>query len=309
VSAALPTGRRLLALVTSAGVIGVLALYLFREREHIAAQYSLHPRAMLAIAGLSVAILALRGVQNQLVFRRLGVRAPFSDWFGLATVTAFTNYLPLSAGLLAKALYLKRVHETPYRTFAVGQIAILLFVFVANGALALLLLLPRIDGAREAAIAAGFAAMFAVGAALWLPERAGRRVAPGELSAELAAAHALRRAWPGAIACQLGMLACTAQTLRIGFAMGASDVPFSACLIFSAAAVLTSLISITPGGLGIRELLIGALAHLTGFEARDAVIASTLARAGEMLAVFALGGFYTHSLSRRAIAADPRARD
>ena len=76
------------------------------------------------------------------------------------------------------------------------------------------------------------------------------------------------------------------------------------CLMFACAGVLTSFVSITPGGLGIREFLIGALALATGFELRDAVIASTLARLGEMAAVFALGGFFSHRLARRAL--DPQ---
>lgn len=295
-------GRRGPTLAVTAAVVALLAGYLWTQRQHIASEYALRPGGLLAISGLTAAVLALRGLQNQLVFGRLGVRAPLGDWIGLVTVASFSNYLPLSAGLVAKALYLKRVHATPYRRFAVGQGGILLLVLLANGALGLALLIPRSDSPAEAAVTAGFALMAAVGLTLWLPERAGQRLTGGRLARDLAAARELRRAGPGALACQLVVLVLTAGALRLAFDMGAARVDFQACLIFSAAAVLTSLVSVTPGGLGIREFLIGGLALCTGFEARDAVIASTLARVGEMVAIFGLGAVFTHRLSRRALA-------
>ena len=60
-------------------------------------------------------------------------------------------------------------------------------------------------------------------------------------------------------------------------------------------------VAITPGAIGIREFLIGGLAYLTGFELRDAVIASTVTRTVEIAVVFALGGAFTHRLSDQVI--------
>jgi hypothetical protein len=65
--------------------------------------------------------------------------------------------------------------------------------------------------------------------------------------------------------------------------------------------MLTRLFSITPGAIGIREFLIGGLAYLTGFELRDAVIASTATRTVEVAVVFALGGLFTRRLSSQVI--------
>jgi hypothetical protein len=116
------------------------------------------------------------------------------------------------------------------------------------------------------------------------------------------AAPALRRAWPAVALLQLANLLATAGTLQIAFAMGASQAGFAACLVFACAAMLTRFVAITPGAIGIREFLVGGLAYLTGFELRDAVIASTVARSVEIVVVFALGGLFTHRLSNQVIA-------
>ena len=54
-------------------------------------------------------------------------------------VTSFTNYLPFSAGLVAKALFLNRMHDMPYRRFAVGQTTLLLLIIATNGLVGFLL--------------------------------------------------------------------------------------------------------------------------------------------------------------------------
>ncbi len=129
--------RRVAPAIVTLGVAAVLGVYLFGQRSHVADHYTFRLGALLAIAGLVVVTLALRAVANQRLFGRLGVSASFRDWFPLVTVNAFTNYLPLSAGMLAKAFYLRRVHNMGYREFAVGQLALLLLVIVTCGVVAL----------------------------------------------------------------------------------------------------------------------------------------------------------------------------
>ena len=81
--------------------------------------------------------------------------------------------------------------------------------------------------------------------------------------------------------------------------MGNAEVGFGACVVFSASTVVTRVVSITPGALGVREFLVGGLAVLTGFELQDAVIAATVTRLAEMAVIFVLGGIFTHQLTGR----------
>ena len=150
-------------------------------------------------------------------------------------------------------------------------------------------------------VGAGFVVMIGAGALMFLPGPLLRRIPERFRSAAKYVAPQLRRAWPTAALLQFGILMASSAGLAIAFDMGASDVGFSACVIFTAASMLTRLFSITPGAIGIREFLIGGLAYLTGFELRDAVIASTATRTVEVAIVFTLGGLFTRRLSSQVI--------
>jgi uncharacterized membrane protein YbhN (UPF0104 family) len=295
------SGRRwLVAGLTSAALI-VLAVFLIRNHRYIAEHWAPRPGAFLAIAALTVAALVLRSLANRALFSRLGIEAPAADWFRLVTVSSFTNYLPLSAGMVAKAFFLKRVHQLPYGTFALGQFALLLVIISTNGLVGLATLGLVFPEQLTGVVGVGFVLMIGAGSLMFLPRPLLGRLPVRFQSAAVENAPVLRRAWPIAFALQFGILMTSAAALAIAFDMGSSDVGFAPCVIFSAAAMLTRLLAITPGAIGIREFLIGGLAYLTGFELRDAVIASTATRTVEIAVVFALGGLFTRRLSRQVL--------
>jgi uncharacterized membrane protein YbhN (UPF0104 family) len=279
--------------------LAVLARYLYAQREYIAANYVFAPGTLLALIGLVVLTLALRALIHRLLFGSLGVVAPLRDWFAVVTVNSFANYLPLSAGLAAKAFYLKRVHAMPYRQFAVGQTVLLLLVVATHGCVGLIAVLTWLPATGGGWIAAAFAAMTACGGLLWLPDRVTRHLGRRWASFSAQPIAQLRRCALGVMGVQVGVLLVAAWSLQLGFSTGRADVSLAACVVFSAAAVITRLVSISPGALGLREFLIGGLAVLTGFELQDAVIASVVTRVAEMIAIFILGGVFTFTLSKR----------
>lgn len=293
-SAALP--RRLAPLLTLA-VLAVLSGFLYENRSYITESYSLEPGLFVGVTALTLVGLFVRGVANRLHFSALGVSASTMDWFRLVLVTSFTNYLPLSAGLVAKAVFLKRVHALPFRSFAVGQTTLLVLIVATNGLVGLLLLAVGFPQELFGVVGVGFGGMVAAGALLVLPQGLRERLSARGFPFARSVGPEARRNWPAVALCQLGMLLAAALGLKLCFAMGESTVSLEACALFTAAAVLTRFVTVVPGALGIREFLIGGLAVLTGFDLRDAVVASTLARAAEILVVFVLGGIFTWTLS------------
>lgn len=293
--------RRLAPALVTAAALAAFGWYFWGQREYIAGHYAFRPWLWLAMAGLVLVSLGLRGLANQRLFERLGVSASYRDWVALVSVNSFSNYLPLSAGLVAKAVYLKRVHAMPYGAFALGQLALLLLVVATNGA-AGLITVALWRPAEAGWIALAFSAMSATAALLWLPPAATRWIARRWTSWDADAVRAVRRSAPVVAALQVGFLLTTALGLKLGFAMGSADAGVAACVVFSAATVVTRLVSITPGSIGVRELVVGGLAVLTGFELQDALIASTVARLAEMAVIFVLGGAFTYTLSERVAA-------
>ncbi len=289
--------QRWLPPLLTVAVLAALSGFLYQNRSFIAESYSLRPGLFLAVAALTLLGLFVRGIANRLHFSGLGVGASTTDWFRLVTVTSFTNYLPLSAGLVAKAVFLKRVHALPFGNFAVGQTTLLVLIVATNGTVGLLLLALRFPDQLAGVVGLAFGAMVAAGGLLVLPHRLRELLSARWFPFAANVGPQARRNWPVVALCQLGMLLAAASGLKLCFAMGASNVGLEACLLFTAAAVLTRFVTIVPGALGIREFLIGGLAVLTGFDLRDAIVAATLARAAEILVVFVLGGVFTWRLS------------
>lgn len=280
-------------------VLAALGVYLWKQRAYIAESYALDTGLAAGALALNVVALVSRSFANRALFSRLGVHASFRDWFGLVTMSAFTNYLPFAAGLFTKALYLKQVHRMPLRLFALGQTALLVLIGATNGLVGLVALAVWLPASLVGVVGLGFLLMASTAAVLFLPERWTRSLRGRFLPEDGDSPARLRRAWPDVAFHQALVLLATAGAFTLCFAMGSQPVGFGACLVFTASMVLTRLVAITPGALGIREVFIAALASLVGFEYRDALIAASVARAFELVVTCVLGGAFTWSFSRR----------
>jgi uncharacterized membrane protein YbhN (UPF0104 family) len=254
--------------------LAALLLYLLEQREYIARTYALRPWTFVALCLLTLATMSLRALANRSLFRPLGVHAAFRDWLGVVSVHSLANYLPFQAGVLAKAFVLKRLHDVPYSTFAAVELALLVLVVAANGAVGLIALALFMPVSVFSWLGLTCAAMLSSVSVLLIPQRW-----LGGLSRwlrwEVQASPAVRRAWPGVLAWQIAALLVMSFALYLAFAAGATPVTYAASVLFAACAVAARLLSIVPGSIGVREFLIGGLSHLAGFEFRDGVIASS----------------------------------
>lgn len=178
----------------------------------------------------------------------------------------------------------------------------MLLTLATNGIAGLAVLGLVMDDGLVGPVGAGLALMVLAIVPLLLPKRFAVARLERFLPWEIHASPQLRRAWPAVAAVQVGVILLTALSLHFAFAMGENRVGYAACVLFSASFVLTRLVAVTPGALGIREFLVGGLAYLTGFELRDAVIASTLMRTVEIAVVCLLGALFTWGLSRQLAA-------
>lgn len=293
-------GRALPAVLTLF-TLAILLLFLGRHRAYLLDHYRLNPGAALAMAGLTVAALLLLSLANGTLFSTVGVKASLGDWFRLVTVSSFANYLPLSAGIAVKAFFLKKVYRLPYRTFVLGHGTLLLVVIAVNGAVGLSTLAAFYRERATGVIGLAFLFMIAAGSLLFLPGPLSRLLKRDGTSREVAQLGAMRRRGPALALLQVLSLLASAATLKIAFDMGPGGPDFAACVILSAAGILTRLLSITPGALGVREFLVGGLSLLLGFDMRDAVFASTLSRLVEIAVLFSLGSLFTFGFSRRLV--------
>jgi uncharacterized protein (TIRG00374 family) len=104
---------------------------------------------------------------------------------------------------------------------------------------------------------------------------------------------------------QLLMTLIFAGRLWIAFHALSQDVTLAQCILFSAATILTRLVSITPGGLGVREAIIASVASVLGFDIGVSVVAVGVDRLIATLVIIVLGTVYTYILSKQVVNAQP----
>lgn len=276
---------RVLALLGAAVVFAVFIAILAKNASYLRQTVELDARVLVALVLLTVGVFAVRAMMNLAMFSPLGVKAPFHYWFGLVVVGALANALPFVAGAAAKGYLLKRLHKLPYTTFAGGQVTLFALVICTNGVIGLLLLVLYFRAEAQPIVWVLFLLMACACLVFFLPRLTRNLLGSKRFHWPEWSGRDRTRAWLGGAVCQVVILNLLAAKLYLCFSLGLETVTFSACLLFSASVAITRLASLTPGSIGFREFLIGALAYLTGFEFRDALIASTIDRVVELLVV------------------------
>jgi len=210
---------------------------------------------------------------------------------------------------MARAAYLKHRHELPYSRFLAMLAANYLIAFAVIGVAGTITMLARIGtGGFSWAVLLLFAATaLAMPLVLLLPcgrEAADRRVLRFIQSA-LAGMDVIRR--DGALLWKL--VALTLWNVSIGAALyftafrtiGVS-VPFGLALLIHLLTSYTVLLNITPGNLGVQEIVTGVAAAVLGAGAETGLLAALVVRAVTILCAFALGPIFSYVLSRELIA-------
>ena len=68
-----------------------------------------------------------------------------------------------------------------------------------------------------------------------------------------------------------------------------------AALLINSLGILSRLANVVPGGIGVREFLLAAMAHLTGLDFATTILVVGIDRLGEVLVNFALGAWMLRS--------------
>lgn len=76
----------------------------------------------------------------------------------------------------------------------------------------------------------------------------------------------------------------------LAFQMVSQNITIGDAILFSSATILTQLVSIAPGGLGVREAIVGIIATTLGFDTTVSVIAVGIDRLISTIPILILGG-------------------
>ncbi len=293
--------------VLSVVILVLFARYIYRNVDRYRQILDLSPNSALWLIGLALAFNFTKGLINYLLYRGLGVPLTLNESIGLAAVNTLANLLPFAGGIVAKGIYLKQRHKLAYTRFLSATLALYVCSLAVSGVLSLTVLaywkLVNNENIHMILIL-GFSSMTVSILSLWLPLNVSST--PSRWKQRLAQLldgwQVLSRNWilVGALlSLQIVMALIFAGRFWIAFHTLSQDVTVAQCILFSSGNVLTTLVTITPGGLGVREGIVAGVASLLGFEAGVSVVAVGIDRLVATLVVIALGTVYTYVLSRK----------
>jgi len=285
----------------------VFITYLHRNADRYRQLLDLSVGAISLLLGLVLMFTFTNGLINYLLYRQLGVVLTFNESIGLAAVNTLANQLPFAGGMIAKGIYLKQKYELAYTRFLSATLALYVCFVAANGAIGIAVLArwSLVDNkVLPMPLLLGFLGMLTTVFLLWLPTDVS--FVPSKWGQRLAQLmdgwQVLSQNWllvGKLVGLQMLMTLMFAGRFWIAFHALSQYVTLAQCLLFSAATILTRLVSIAPGGLGVREGIVAGVAYVLGFDAGVSVVAVSIDRLVATSVVIALGTIYTYILSKK----------
>ena len=255
------------------------------------------------------AIMIGNGLFIAVVSRAFSIRLASPEWLSLSFASSFANYfLPFRGGTGIRALYMNRVHGFPISEFISTLGIMYLMHVVVNGLLALagMGLIAHRDGAVNLALVVFFACVALCGIAAILirfeVRREFRRFPLAQVMRVISAWQSVRADRALVMKLWLLMFAMTAATIlqcRAAFDAVAVELPWAGVLVYAASKNLGTLIGLTPGSMGIVELISIYLGRVLGYSTVDALSVQALIRAIAIISLLLAGPAALIYLRRR----------
>jgi uncharacterized membrane protein YbhN (UPF0104 family) len=266
--------------------VGYLGRLIWLNRAEIVHAFDLDWETFAAVTLLVFAAHLQRAFEFNFMLRRLGADEKYRDGFVLTGATLLLNYVPLSAGSVARGVTLRHRYGLAYASY----VSALMIATVMNGHVAadvgLTLTLHAHSQSPHAWALWGPFGVVALGSAVllltplaWAPRGTGfvarqiRRLAEG--------LGVLRRGigLPLLATTSASKLLLSATRLWLCLHALGQDASITGVLLLGSAAVIMSLVSVVPNNIGLRELALGALAGAIGFPPAIGAVAAALERA------------------------------
>ncbi len=305
------TGRSVLVASLVAVILLAFIYYLYVNADRYINLLRLSLPGLATMFLLNLLFPIMNGMQNTFLYRALG-NPNFShrDGILIAAASTIANQLPIPGGIVSKGLYLKHKYGLSYTLFLSSTVA-LFACFLAESGLVGILTLAYLAVLQKTSIPAvlwvGFGLMTACMLIFLFP--VDRIPLPTGVHNRLQSAV---DGWMVLIrnpamllkilGVQLIFVVVLAFRYQLAFSMLSQHVSLAQVLLMSNASILTQLVSLAPGGLGIREAIVGSVASVLGFDTAVSVAAVALDRLVATLVIIVSGGISTVILGRQIAA-------
>ncbi|HEV8547954.1 MAG TPA: lysylphosphatidylglycerol synthase transmembrane domain-containing protein [Polyangiaceae bacterium] len=288
--------RTVVGSLLAVGFVGFLGHHLWAWHDELVHALNLGPGILGAALLMMLGAHVQRAFEFNYMLRRLSVREDYIESFALTGVALLLNYFPLSAGSAARAVALKQKYDLAYASYVSALIISVVVNAAVAAALAFFMCIAIVPAGRthDTLVTVFGVAMAGSTLGLLLPTS---RVPRGQSfvarhGRQLIEGLRVIRGRGGVlvlIGTSLAKLFFNSVRLWLCFhALGLSLSARDAALLGSAA-VTISLVNVVPGNLGLREVLVGAMAGLIGFRPEMGMAAVSLDRAVILAYVFTAG--------------------
>jgi uncharacterized membrane protein YbhN (UPF0104 family) len=250
---------------------------------------------------MSILILAfqfLGGVRMKLLTGMFGLRLAPYEWIGLAQMTTFFNYLPLKGGAVAGAVFLKAAHDFSYARFLAAAAASSVMAVVTFSTVGLIGLgvMWLTSGVVSWPIMAVYIALIIVPLIFFLRiDRRTDRIKNPHVLRFLEGWRVIRTGgWRLLLIVATDLCMICIDAMRITLCLSAVGLKpgYAAGLILVPLSNITAVSSMVPGGLGVREFVMGLLGGGLGIDFTRVIFAATLDRMILLLWVLFLGPLF-----------------
>lgn len=289
--------RSIIVSLFTLGVIVIFICYLYSNADKFLNLLNLSPLFIVFLLLLALTSPFLNGMINTYVFRCLGANISHKEGFLLAAVSTLANQLPVSGGVVTKGFYMKHKYDLSYAKYLSSMLALFFCTVAVYGLLGITILLYWFlikNLSFSPVLWVGFGCMASTLFIFFMP--LDRVYIPNTLlkwSRQALEGWLLISKNPLLIlkllTIQTTMMSLLAIRYWLAFHMLSQNVTISQVILFSSATILTNLVSFAPGGLGVRETIVGGISSALGFDAGVSVVAVGLDRLVSTIVIISIG--------------------
>ncbi|MCB0193889.1 MAG: flippase-like domain-containing protein [Anaerolineae bacterium] len=276
------------------------------------------PQLLTSLSNLSWSLMALiiicrffflmtNGLYQKAFANKFEVDLKFVEWFGLSIVTTMGNYMtPFSGGMVFRAAYLKHQHKFAYARFATLIASNYLVVFWVVGVVGFGVLISFFP-LREVYLRLALfflAVSMIISTLILLPNirLPGNYPLVISLNISLEGWNAVKN--DRKLLVQLALytvlnILLNGLSFWIAYIAVGVQISFPSALLISLIGVFSILLNVTPGNLGIQEVVISISSNLLGAGSGEGLLVALIVRTSTLLLVFVLGPIFSYILTKK----------
>ena len=297
----------IILVLISVGIIAGFLYYLYINADQYINLLHVSAGGLAMLLALSLVQPFLNSLISVYMSRSLGADISQSEGFFLTAASTLANQLPISGGIVTRGFYLKQKYDLSYAKYFSAMLALFFCSVAVYGILGLAILVYWVIFERISVspiLFIGFGGM-AAGLLIFLFPFHAVRIPNALLKwVQQALDGWLLISKNPVLVVKLLILQTSSMLLMaarywLAFHMVSQNVTISQVTLFAAASVLTQLVSFAPGGLGVREAIVGGIATALGFDTSVSLVAVGLDRLVSTIMVVVLGWISTVILGRK----------